>query len=62
MMFLPHTQKTTASFPRRRESSKSMNPRSGQNQVDVPLCGNYPIVWIPAFAGMTGHVMARTHE
>jgi hypothetical protein len=46
--------KATTSFPRRRESSKSTTPRSGQNLVVVPLRGNYLINWIPAFAGMTG--------
>jgi len=43
-----------ASFPRRRESSKTNTPRSGQNLNVVPLCGDYLINWIPACAGMTG--------
>jgi hypothetical protein len=27
--------------------------RSGQNRCYVPLRGDYSIIWIPAFAGMT---------
>jgi hypothetical protein len=41
------------SFPRRRESSIKKRPRSGQNRCYVPLRGDYSIIWIPAFAGMT---------
>jgi hypothetical protein len=41
------------SFPRRRESSKKNNPRSGQSpEVDL-LCRGFSMNWIPAFAGMT---------
>ncbi len=40
------------SFPRTRESSKTNNPRSGQNHA-APLRGNVLFNWIPAFAGMT---------
>ncbi len=57
MRFQFHLWKTTTSFPRRRESSESINPRSGQNMAVVPLRGDYVINWIPAFAGMTGYVM-----
>jgi hypothetical protein len=38
------------SFPRRRESSKKNNPRSGQSLGIDPLCGDFSINWIPAAA------------
>jgi hypothetical protein len=38
---------------RRRESSSSMTPRSGQRQGFVPLRGACLTDWIPAYAGMT---------
>jgi len=41
------------SFPRRRESSKTIAPQSGQCQGAVSLREVYPIHWIPACAGMT---------
>ena len=44
---------TKPSFPRRRESSKTMSPRSGQCQSVVLLREACPIDWIPACAGMT---------
>jgi len=44
---------TKPSFPRRRESSITMAPRSGQYQGVVSLREGFPINWIPACAGMT---------
>jgi len=44
---------TKPSFPRRRESSKTTAPRSGQCQGAVSLHEVYPVHWIPACAGMT---------
>ena len=41
------------SFPRRRESSKTNTPHSGQNLSVGPPRGDYSIIWIPACAGMT---------
>ena len=41
------------SFPRRRESSKTMSLRSRQCKSIASLCEGYPIDWIPACAGMT---------
>ncbi|MDR2196313.1 MAG: CusA/CzcA family heavy metal efflux RND transporter [Gallionellaceae bacterium] len=43
---------TSPSFPRKRESSENIDPRSGQNQ-NARLRRNFLIRWIPAFAGMT---------
>jgi hypothetical protein len=40
-------------IPRRRESSTTNIPRSGQSHIVVPLRGDYSIIWIPAYAGMT---------
>jgi len=48
-----------ASFPRRRESSQSNIPRSGQNLVE-PLRGDFPNGWIPACAGMTNSKVWRS--
>ena len=44
---------TKSSFPRRRESSKTMPSRSGQCQGVASLREDCPIDWIPACAGMT---------
>jgi len=41
------------SFPRRRESSKKITLRSGQQPDIEPLRGDFFINWIPACAGMT---------
>jgi hypothetical protein len=41
------------SFPRRRESSETNTPRSGQILSIDPLRGDIPLDWIPACAGMT---------
>jgi len=42
------------SFPRRRESSYSNAPSSGQSRNVAALRAIYSIDWIPAYAGMTG--------
>jgi hypothetical protein len=41
------------SFPRKRESSKTNSPRSGQSFDIGPLRRDFLINWIPAYAGMT---------
>jgi len=48
-----------ASFPRRRESSQTNVPRSGQNLVD-PLRGDFYYFWIPACAGRTATKVGRS--
>ncbi len=40
-------------IPRKRESSQTNTPRSGQNLGIDPLRGDLLINWIPAYAGMT---------
>jgi hypothetical protein len=45
-------KKTSASFPRRRESSQSTSPQRGRNIV-ASLREKYFYSWIPACAGMT---------
>jgi MSHA biogenesis protein MshP len=46
-------------IPRRRESSGSKSPRSGQNQLAVSLREGHSINWIPVCAGMTGRGLQR---
>ncbi|MDX8398750.1 MAG: hypothetical protein R8K20_00700 [Gallionellaceae bacterium] len=49
---------SASSFPRKRESSQENIPRSGQGVSVDPLRGEFLICWIPAFAGMTVHLVA----